>query len=215
MLVLKFRVFGTLRFLSHAETLRMFQRACTRAELATVYSLGFNPRMKISLPLPRTVGLACDDETCCIPLNRDDSLDAEQLKEKLAEHMPEGIELFDAQLTDKDISFQNGTAVYMFVVEPAGAKNLNEKAEEILEKDSVVLRRTSGKDTKPKSIDVRKFIEAIKIAGPQVVVNAKFSPNGSIRVEEILSLLGLEIKNLAGPVKRTKVLWNNMSNAQN
>jgi radical SAM-linked protein len=215
LLVLKFKVSGTLRFLSHAETLRMFQRACARAALDTVYSLGFNPRMKISLPLPRTVGLACDDEICCLPLNRTGPLEVQILKEKLSTQMPDGIELFDAQLADKDVSFQNGTAVYVFVVKLADAKNLNEKAVQILASDSLVLTRTSGKNTRPKTIDVRNFIESIKIAGHRVTVSAGFGPNGSVRIEEMLALLGLEIKNLAGPVTRTKVLWNDMANARN
>ncbi|MHC4625895.1 MAG: DUF2344 domain-containing protein, partial [Planctomycetota bacterium] len=42
--MIKFRVRDTLRFLSHAETLRVFQRACVRGHIKILYSQGFNPR---------------------------------------------------------------------------------------------------------------------------------------------------------------------------
>jgi hypothetical protein len=61
-LVVKFKIGGSLRFLSHAETLRVLQRACVRAGINLQYSRGFNPRPKMSLPLPRPVGVESDDE---------------------------------------------------------------------------------------------------------------------------------------------------------
>ncbi|MBW7991664.1 MAG: DUF2344 domain-containing protein, partial [Planctomycetes bacterium] len=57
MLVIKFRIGGPLRFISHAQTLSVFQRACVRAGIEIRYSQGFNPRPRLSLPLPRPVGV--------------------------------------------------------------------------------------------------------------------------------------------------------------
>jgi hypothetical protein len=47
-----------------------------------------------------------------------------------------------------------------------------------------------------------------------VIVMARFGPQGSIRVDEILSLLGLDVRALDGPVTRTKVLWKSLLNTQ-
>jgi radical SAM-linked protein len=60
--LIKFKIEGSLRYLSHAETLRLFQRACARAGVNLQYSQGFNPRPKLSLALPRSVGVESDDE---------------------------------------------------------------------------------------------------------------------------------------------------------
>ena len=60
--IVKFGIKGNLRFLSHAETIRLFERACVRAGIKLVYSQGFNPHPKLSLPLPRTVGVESDDD---------------------------------------------------------------------------------------------------------------------------------------------------------
>jgi len=57
-----FRIGGLLRFLSHAETLRVCQRACARAGVPVKHTMGFNPHPRLSLPLPRSVGVESDDE---------------------------------------------------------------------------------------------------------------------------------------------------------
>ena len=65
-MVVRFRIGGLLRFLSHAETLRLLERACTRAGVPIKYTQGFNPHPKLSLPLPRTVGVASRDELMAV-----------------------------------------------------------------------------------------------------------------------------------------------------
>ena len=56
LMAIKFKLYGTLRFLSHAELLRLFKHSCIRAGLELWYSQGFNPNPKISLPLPKSTG---------------------------------------------------------------------------------------------------------------------------------------------------------------
>ena len=76
-LVAKFQIDGILRFLSHSQTLSMFQRAVIRADINPQYSQGFNPRPRISLPLPRPLGIESDDEVMVMPI----SIDSESIYE--------------------------------------------------------------------------------------------------------------------------------------
>ena len=46
----------------------MFDRALVRAQIKLKYSEGFNPRPKLSLPLPRSVGVAAEDDLFCVGL---------------------------------------------------------------------------------------------------------------------------------------------------
>ena len=73
LLVIKFKIGGNLRFLSHAQTLMVFRRACIRAGIKIQYSQGFNPRPRLSLPLPRPVGVASDDELLCLRVRKSTS----------------------------------------------------------------------------------------------------------------------------------------------
>jgi radical SAM-linked protein len=210
-------VFANLRFLSHAETLRLFQRSCVRAGLDVAYSSGFNPRPRISLPLPRSVGLACEDEICCLLLNNTgQELSGEELKDKLNSQMPDGIELLTAESTQQPASFQSGTAVYEFTVSPRRRdEKLKERVSQLLANDSLKLQRRLDAHGRTRTIDVRSYLESVEVQGPKVVVRAAFGLRGSIRVEEILNLLKLDVADLDGPVTRTKVLWKKLTNTQN
>jgi radical SAM-linked protein len=216
LVMLKFRVSEKMRYLSHAETLRVFQRACSRAGIDLVYSSGFNPRPKISLPLPRTVGLACDDETCCLRLNHPaDGLDIENLKDQLADQMPAGIELFTVELPEQSVSFETGTAIYELPVKSElFSEQLQERVNGLLATDSLMLSRQPHDRKKARTVDVREFIISIELQKPKVFVTTSFGPAGSIRVDEFLNLLQLDLNALAGPVKRTKVLFKSMLNQQ-
>ena len=51
---------GDLRFISHHDELRMLVRALTRARWPLAYSQGFNPKPRVVIPLPRSVGMASE-----------------------------------------------------------------------------------------------------------------------------------------------------------
>ncbi|MDR0293149.1 MAG: TIGR03936 family radical SAM-associated protein [Oscillospiraceae bacterium] len=48
---------GRARFLSHLDTMRVFQQSLTRAKLPLRYSEGFNPHIVLSIALPLGVGM--------------------------------------------------------------------------------------------------------------------------------------------------------------
>ena len=219
-LVIKFRLSGTLRFLSHAETLRVFQRACVRARINIQYSQGFNPRPKISLPLPRPVGVESDDELLYLRLDK--SVRAQEhkstssaddlcslIKDKLCAQLPEGCELISVNLARAGRSFQPSSATYMFTVKSEYFnEDLRVRIEQLLASENLkILRQTDKKNPKVKNVDVRVFLESIKTDSRSIIVECNISPTGSIRVEEILRLLELDEGKLALPIRRTKVQW--------
>jgi hypothetical protein len=50
-------------------------------------------------------------------------------------------------------------------------------------------------------------LESIAQQAGEIVVDCKIGPAGTIRVDEILSLLQVGTGDLARPVRRTKVQW--------
>ena len=69
--VFAFQVDGDLRFVSHQDMLRLFRRALARAEVPVRLTQGFNPHPRMSLPLPRPVGMASEAEVLMIETERD------------------------------------------------------------------------------------------------------------------------------------------------
>jgi radical SAM-linked protein len=212
---------GSLRFLSHAETLKLFQRACVRAGLRIQYSEGFNPRPKLSLPLPRPVGVESDEELLCLRVSRDPlptgdaaegrrgESDELRIKEALGRQLPEGCELISVSVAGAGVSFSPRSAMYVFAVRPEYITGeLEATIERLLAAESLVVRRVmdEGK-TKFKNVDVRGFLNSIKLADKSIIVACEISPAGSVRVDEILNLLGLDEGKLAAPVRRMGVQW--------
>ncbi len=97
-LLVRFRVGGLVRYLSHAEMMRVFQRACVRAKIPVAFSEGFNPHQKMSLVLPRSVGIESDDEILCLGIRENAANDGELLKAGLKAELPEGIEIVSAEI---------------------------------------------------------------------------------------------------------------------
>ena len=221
MLVIKFRIGGSLRFLSHAQTLRVFQRACVRAGLKIQYSRGFNPRPKLSLPLPRPVGVASDDELLCLRVRKSTSAQehkciSAQVYKSINAQVPEGCELLSVNVARANTSFQPCSAAYVLAVRK---EYLNEELKvtikRLLASESINLQRQIDKrksrienrESRIKNIDVRGFLKSIELDRNSIIVECKISSAGSIRIEEILKLLQLDMEKLALPIRRTSVQW--------
>jgi len=216
--LIKFSVRGSLRFLSHAETLRVFQRACVRSGIEIQYTEGFNPRPKLSLPLPRTVGVESEDDLVQLKVHSKQRtgnqsaastlpLDCDQLKKKLSEQLPQGCQLLTVSLPKDKAPLQPTSATYIL---PIKKEHINEKLKaaikRLLESESLSLQRWRD-EKKSKIVDVRGFLKSIRISEGAVIVECKVSSAGSIRVDEILRLLELDAEKLAGPIRRTAVEW--------
>ena len=205
---------GNLRFLSHAETLNFFQRACVRAGIRIQYSQGFNPRPKLSLPLPRSVGVESDDELLCLRVAVDpDELRVtsheSRIKDELSSQLPGGCELLSVSVARAGRSFQPSSATYVLAVK---SEYLNDVLKAIIARllaseNLNVRRRTGTKQSKVKNLDVRGFLKSIKLDDRGIIVECNISSAGSIRIEEILRLLELDEDKLALPIRRKNVKW--------
>jgi len=201
--VIRFRVEGDLRYLSHAETMRMFQRALVRAGAKVAYSQGYNPHLRMSLVLPRSVGVESDDEMLCLWLEEGQTaFDVERLKGE----MPEGIEIVSAAISQATKVPEPSSARYVIKIRRT-EESVKARIEELMTSERLVVERKTGEDSGTKTVDVRPFLESISEEAGDIAVDCKISPAGTIRVGEILGLLQLTAENLAGPVRRTSVQW--------
>ena len=92
----KYRKGEEVKFISHRDLMRAFQRALRRAGLPVAYSQGFNPHMKISWGNALKVGAVSDSEFAEIQF--DGWVKPNELKEVLNHHLPGGLEILEANL---------------------------------------------------------------------------------------------------------------------
>jgi radical SAM-linked protein len=215
--------------------LSVFQRASVRAGLNLRYSQGFNPRPKISLPLPRPVGIESDEEILVLsPIEypaevsyyRQNSV-IHSFKD-LSVQLPQGCELLSINIVRKKPAFQSCIAAYEFTIHRQYFnKKLKNMINRLTASESLIVERPidmkgrlgrkrpvikkyPGEElnqSRIKKIDVRDFIKSVETKENCIIVVTKITPKGTIRIQEIMELLELDNEKLACPIKRTNMQW--------
>jgi hypothetical protein len=122
--------------------------------------------------------------------------------------LPQGCSLVSAEALSTKQRFEAAWVTYVLTVGPQhSVAKLKTRIERVLASDSLELQRTLDAKGTLRKIDVRGYLESIELKDRDVVVRCRVSSAGSIRVEEILSVLELEVDQLAGAVRRTCVTW--------
>lgn len=97
---IKFRKYGPMKFISHLDVMRYFQKAVRRAGIDICFSEGFSPHMIMSFAAPLGVGLTSDGEYMDIRVNS--VLPSEEAVRRLNLTMAEGMEVVRFRLLPGD-----------------------------------------------------------------------------------------------------------------
>lgn len=199
--------------LSHRETMTMFERSFVRAQIKLKYSEGFNPRPRFCLPLPRNVGISSDDELMYGLLNAfDEQLSPEQIHTSLSAQMPEGCDILEVRVENGRVSYSAGEVLYVFSLNEGFDISQLEQSlcvllDRISRRRNIVIERILGDRKGVRNIEVGKYILGARYEGMQVEVRCLITSGGTIRVDEILQLLGLNQRSVCGTVCRKSVQW--------
>lgn len=209
MVEVKFRVCGDVRFLSHLETARVLARALIRAGFRARYSQGYNPHMRMSLPLPRQVAVESDAELFCVELEQGESeFDADDFRRRFGRELVEGLEILDVSISSRRKAARPVSVKYVVTAaDDCGGDDIRARIKAVLASERIELERAGRKGRGPKVVDVRGYIESMEFDGRDISVECKISPSGSIRADEIMELLGLDGAGTALPVRRVRVDW--------
>lgn len=95
----KYTKLGYLKYLSHLDLVRLFNRSFTRSNIPVKYSEGFNPHPKLSLGNPLPLGI----ESVCeyFDLELIEPISPQEFKNKLNEILPTGIEIVESYGIDE------------------------------------------------------------------------------------------------------------------
>lgn len=176
-----------------------------------IYSEGFNPRPKLSIPLPKSVGIEVDNDLLCLQTQKNTAEQdvCEMVKTLLSGQLPEGFELLAVRTAKTKASVQPCQATYLLAIRK---ENMNERLKSrikylLVSKNLNLQRRIDSESSRFKNIDVRPYLKSIELGDGGIIVECKISTAGAIRVDEILKLLELDYEMLSAPIRRTKVQW--------
>ena len=202
--LLRLAIEGDLRFISHRDTVRMLQRALARAALPVTYSNGFNPHMKLSLLVPRPVGMATEADLALLQLT--EPIAAEEIQARLAPQMPSGARLTQAVPLDPghDICLLDTT----YQLELTGnLDDVRQAARRILESDSVIIERRDPKGRPKTNLDLRPFVQDLRIEDTLLIAVAKFRDNHTVAPKDLFTALSLSWNQVRHRVCRRQIGW--------
>lgn len=204
-----FRVLGRFAYLSHQETLSFWQRVLTCAQVPVLYSQGFNPRPRLSLPLPRSVGVQSDCERLCAAVAAEDFC-PEAAGRAVAALLPEGCLLTDTSFAVGKAVFYPVLATYQFTLTAAPDAARRDHLEHCikqLQTHEPVVQPRRMENNRQRPVDIRPFLEGLSPDETLIQTVCAIRPTGTVRIDELMHWLGLEPCDLAEPVRRIAVQW--------
>ena len=202
-----FTVDGDIRFVGHNDVILMFARACVRSRLPVSFSEGFNPRARVSVPFPRLVGQASDVERLLVDLTKEVSPD--EVCERLAAEMPTGVVLRSATALHRNDVSPPRWVEYRIDAPLPDAKTLGDRIASLLASESVEITRVRHKDRRARVVNIRPFVDTVRLSPPGLAVAVHVNETGSARPEEVCRALGMEADGIGHLIRRVKIKWQN------
>ena len=203
--MIEFAVAGDLKFISHHDTMRLFQRALARAQLPIRFTQGFNPHPKITVPLPRPVGVASEAE--CIIIETTTDLDPNSLRERLDCHTPDDMPIRTARRLGDREKVQPDWVRYRLEPAQGLAPEIAERIDHVLASEVIEVERKKPGDRTVKTVDIRPYVMEIRTDGDAVEFALRVSERGTAKPAEIAGLLGYDPDTINHEIRRLAIHW--------
>ena len=202
---IRFAIEGDLRFISHHDTMRLFERALARARLPVTFSGGFNPRPKLSLPLPRAVGVASRAELLVVRLS--EPIEPGCVLDRLAEQMPAGVSLSACWPIGPETTVQPIQVTYAVDLPTGRVPAVTQAVASILAAETWIIHRRARSRKPGKTLDLRAYLVEASVEAGTLCWSVRVTNSGSVRPDEMLEAVGLTGSAWRHRVRRTGVDW--------
>jgi radical SAM-linked protein len=202
---------GTLRYISHLDLARVWERVLRRVEAPLVYSQGFNPRPKIQLAAALPLGYESTCEITDIWLEGDSPPEPELLMAEINGAAPEGLTVHSVEIIDlREASLQSRTQTGEYRITATGEEDVDTittRLEELLNQEEIWREQRSKRGIK--QVNMRPLIHEISVVETQPLsLHLKLSlsqEKGTLRPDHVLEKLGVDP--LAVHVTRTAITF--------
>ncbi len=187
---MKYTKEGYLRFISHLDVVRLFNRIFRKSGLRVAYTQGFHPLPKFSFSPPLPLGYSSRCEYLDFELI--EKLEPEDIKNLILPHLPEGMRIVDIKpLEGQKGSLDKQINLFEYKIYFT-SKNLELQISSFLAKDEVWVTKVNSKG-KLKKINLRRYVDDITIDGDGFRLRVRRDDDGAMpRVDLILEeILGL------------------------
>ncbi|MFC1947353.1 TIGR03936 family radical SAM-associated protein [Chloroflexota bacterium] len=201
-----------IKFISHLDIMRLWERTLMRAEIRISYSEGFSPHPRLSIAAPLAVGIIGESEL--IDVYTADTVSPHWFTDAVNKQLPVGISILGVQqigVMIPSLQSQVRQAEYRVVVDKAdGPEHIESSITSLLSSNE--LRWYHERDTGKREYDLRELIDDIRLesSGDErctITMVLRCGSNGSGRPEQVTLALGFKRYPLS--ISRTKLILGN------
>jgi radical SAM-linked protein len=198
---IRFRKTGDLRLISHHDLMRCCERMLRRAALPFHSTSGFNPKPRLIFAMPLPLGISGSQEI--VELELDQELPLEEVQAALVRQAPPGLEILAVERIDRKTTAHVRRATYRIPLEKNSDQGLTKRIQALLAAETCWIERERPQH---KRLNARLFVSDIRLEPDALEMELVVTPNGTVRPDEVMKLLGLEDLLEAGVlVERTKL----------
>lgn len=188
---------GAMRFTSHLDLARAWERTLRRAEVPLAYSQGFNPRPQIQLAAALSLGYAGKKELLDMTLTHPVPLDT--LSKRIVAALPNGLTLRHVEevpLAAPSLQSQVRSATYrVYLDTDRPAQAVQERVTRFLAEDTAPWTRRSHKG-KTRQVDLRALVKGLafrETASGRLVLEMRLQHDSELtgRPDEVIAALEL------------------------
>lgn len=196
-LLMKFQKKEDVKFISHLDMQRLFQRALRRAKLPCAYSQGFNPHLLISFACALPVGVCSDAEYVEVQLEK--FVHPDECTIRLNEVLPDGVKILKS--IEPDEAYPNVGSVIIaaeYTLTPENSENYADKLNALLKKDTIEIEKKTKKGMAV--VNVRPMIHRLSMVDGLIKATLSCSNTENLRadkLQEILESEGIKIANVS------------------
>ncbi len=197
------------KYISHLDLIRLWQRALVRAGIPLTYSKGFNPHPQISMALALAMGVTSEAELMDIYVDKFTSPHA--FTSAVARQLPRGIGIngvYNTPLTMPSLQSQVRQAEYRVSIATEKSREEIENAlNNLLDKETLPWQHL--RDTGPKKYDLRALIDDLCLMDWRpgfctIGMRLRCDSAGAGRPEQVAAALGFE--KYPDTIHRTKLI---------
>jgi radical SAM-linked protein len=192
---LKFGRGEELKFLSHLDLMRLWERALRRAGLPLAYSEGFTPHPQIALAAPLLVGVTSDAELMDVSLSR--WVPPQSFMSQIEKQLPRGITLLEARPVGTNVpSLQSQVRFVEYKVEvetEKGRQEVESGLASFLSKKELPWHH--HRDTGDRYYDLRPLVDDVRLIDCHdnvcvLEMRLRCDEKGAGRPEQVTKALG-------------------------
>jgi radical SAM-linked protein len=184
---LRFAKEGKVRFVSHRDVARAFERALRRAELPVAFTAGFSPRPKISFGLALGVGYESRAEYLDVELRCPTDVDA--LPSMLTEGLPSGLAVTGAApLAARAVALQESVTAVAYELRLAGLEPGRVAAAARAAADADTLPVGTTRKGEPVEVDLAPSLRRLDPDATGVAVELSTRPRAARPAELLVAL---------------------------